>query len=83
MTTLTAIAPTTEVIRLMRNSTEEEIMVENYVKAAATRGLSRFTIIRRHILHNALPYYSQIRLTVFYHVNTDDGDRNCFLTGQD
>ena len=53
VTTL-AIAPTTEVIRLMRNSTEE-IMVENYVKAAATRGLSRFTIIRRHILHNALP----------------------------
>ncbi|MBG2874419.1 peptide ABC transporter permease SapB [Proteus alimentorum] len=49
-----AIAPTTEVIRLMRNSTEE-IMSENYVKAAATRGLSRFTIIRRHILHNALP----------------------------
>ena len=54
VTTL-AIASTTEVIRLMRNSTEEEIMVEKYVKAAATRGLSRFTIIRRHILHNALP----------------------------
>lgn len=49
-----AIAHITEVIRLMRNSTEE-IMSENYVKAAATRGLSRFTIIRRHILHNALP----------------------------
>ncbi|MGQ7191742.1 ABC transporter permease subunit, partial [Escherichia sp. HC-CC] len=28
---------------------------QNYVKAAATRGLSRFTILRRHVLHNALP----------------------------
>ncbi len=27
----------------------------NYVKAAATRGLSRLTILRRHVLHNALP----------------------------
>ena len=30
-------------------------MIMNYVKAAATRGLSRFTILRRHVLHNALP----------------------------
>ncbi|WP_323836766.1 putrescine export ABC transporter permease SapB [Photorhabdus africana] len=49
-----AVAPTTEVIRLMRNSTEE-VFGENYIKAAATRGLSRLTIIRRHVLHNALP----------------------------
>lgn len=49
-----AVAPTTEVIRLMRISTDD-ILAKNYVKAAATRGLSRFTIIRRHVLHNALP----------------------------
>lgn len=49
-----AVAPTTEVIRLMRISTIE-IIDQNYVKAATTRGLSRFTVIRRHVLHNALP----------------------------
>ncbi len=49
-----AVAPTTEVIRLMRNSTED-VFGENYIKAASTRGLSRLTIIRRHVLHNALP----------------------------
>ncbi|MDX7990422.1 putrescine export ABC transporter permease SapB [Xenorhabdus littoralis] len=49
-----AVAPMTEVIRLMRNSTEE-VSAANYIKSAATRGLSRLTIIRRHLLHNALP----------------------------
>jgi cationic peptide transport system permease protein len=49
-----AMAPTTEVIRLLRNSTSD-VMDKNYVKAAATRGLSPFTVIRRHVLHNALP----------------------------
>lgn len=49
-----ALAPTTEVIRLLRNSTSE-VIDANYIKAAATRGLSRFTVIRRHVLHNALP----------------------------
>ncbi|WIM56090.1 putrescine ABC transporter permease SapB [Pantoea anthophila] len=49
-----AMAPTTEVIRLLRNSTSD-VMDKNYIKAAATRGLSRFTVIRRHVLHNALP----------------------------
>ncbi len=49
-----AVAPMTEVIRLMRNSTEE-ISATNYIKSAATRGLSQMTIIRRHLLHNALP----------------------------
>ncbi|MGD8105956.1 putrescine export ABC transporter permease SapB [Pantoea sp. FN0302] len=53
VTTL-AIAPTTEVIRLLRNSTSE-VIDANYIKAASTRGLSRFTVIRRHVLHNALP----------------------------
>lgn len=49
-----ATAPLTEVIRLMRISTDD-VLGQNYIKAAATRGLSRFTIIRRHVLHNALP----------------------------
>ncbi|AHG18228.1 peptide ABC transporter permease [Chania multitudinisentens RB-25] len=49
-----AVAPITEVIRLMRISTDD-VLDQNYIKAAATRGLSRFTIIRRHVLHNALP----------------------------
>ncbi|SFN92965.1 putrescine export ABC transporter permease SapB [Xenorhabdus japonica] len=49
-----SVVPTTEVIRLMRNSVEE-ISGANYIKSAATRGLSRLTIIRRHLLHNALP----------------------------
>ena len=33
----------------------DDVLNQNYIKAAATRGLSRFTIIRRHVLHNALP----------------------------
>ncbi|OON41186.1 antimicrobial peptide ABC transporter permease SapB [Izhakiella australiensis] len=49
-----SVAPTTEVTRLMRISTRE-VMEQNYIKAAAIRGLSRFTVIRRHVLHNALP----------------------------
>ncbi|QJW55440.1 Putrescine export system permease protein SapB [Serratia plymuthica] len=52
--TALAVAPTTEVVRLMRISTDD-VLGQNYIKAAATRGLSRFTIIRRHVLHNALP----------------------------
>lgn len=52
--TVLAVAPATEVIRLLRASTRE-VIDQNYVKAAATRGLSRFTVIRRHVLHNALP----------------------------
>ncbi len=49
-----AVAPTTEVIRLMRISTID-VFDQNYIKAAATRGLSRLTILHRHVLHNALP----------------------------
>ncbi|PWC12864.1 peptide ABC transporter permease SapB [Brenneria roseae subsp. americana] len=52
--TVLAVGPTTEVIRLMRVSTTE-VIGKNYIKAAATRGLSKLTIIRRHVLHNALP----------------------------
>ncbi|MGM3176264.1 putrescine export ABC transporter permease SapB [Dickeya lacustris] len=49
-----SVAPTTEVIRLMRISTTE-VGSRNYIKAAITRGLPRATVIRRHVLHNALP----------------------------
>ncbi len=49
-----AVAPMTEVIRLIRNSTLD-VIDKSYIKAAITRGLSRFTVIRRHVLHNALP----------------------------
>nr|WP_225622338.1 putrescine export ABC transporter permease SapB [Musicola keenii] len=49
-----SVGPMTEVIRLMRTSTIE-IGTKNYIKAAITRGLSRMTVIRRHLLHNALP----------------------------
>lgn len=49
-----ALAPTTEVVRLLRISTRE-VMEQNYIKAAATRGLSLPVIIRRHVAHNALP----------------------------
>jgi len=49
-----AVAPTTEVIRLMRISTIE-VFDKNYVKAAATRGLSRLTILRRHVLPPVIP----------------------------
>ncbi|MGP4123126.1 MAG: putrescine export ABC transporter permease SapB [Sodalis sp. (in: enterobacteria)] len=49
-----AVAPTTEVVRMMRLSTIEVIDC-NYIRAAATRGLSCWTIVRRHLLHNALP----------------------------
>ncbi|ACS85514.1 putrescine export ABC transporter permease SapB [Musicola paradisiaca] len=49
-----SVGPMTEVIRLMRTSTIE-IGTKNYIKVAITRGLSRMTVIRRHLLHNALP----------------------------
>lgn len=49
-----AVAPTTEVIRLTRQSVVQ-IIEQNYIKAAATRGLSKFAIIHRHVLHNVYP----------------------------
>lgn len=52
--TALAVIPATEVIRLLRISTSE-VMKKNYIKAAGSRGLSIFAIIRRHVLHNALP----------------------------
>ncbi|NAS61792.1 peptide ABC transporter permease [Pseudomonas syringae pv. actinidiae] len=49
-----SVGPTTEVIRLMRISTTD-VGTQNYIKAAIIRGLPRSTVIRRHLLHNALP----------------------------
>jgi cationic peptide transport system permease protein len=49
-----AIGPMTETIKLLRKNVIA-ISKENYIKAAATRGLSRAKIIERHVLHNALP----------------------------
>lgn len=49
-----AIGPMTEIIKLLRSSVIE-VSKENYIKAAATRGLSRTQIIYRHVLHNAFP----------------------------
>lgn len=52
--TVLAIPSCTEVIRLLRISTYH-VMNQNYIKAAATRGLSLLTMIFYHILPNALP----------------------------
>lgn len=52
--TVLAIPSFTEVIRLLRISTYD-VMNENYMKAAATRGLSRFNMVFYYILPNALP----------------------------
>nr|CAA10910.1 sapB [Dickeya chrysanthemi] len=49
-----SVGPTTEVVRLMRISTTD-VGTQNYIKAAIIRGLPRATVIRRHLLHNALP----------------------------
>ncbi len=48
------VAPLTEVVKLTRNSTLD-VIEKGYIKAAVTRGLSRFTVVRRHVLHNAIP----------------------------
>ncbi|UJF19980.1 ABC transporter permease subunit [Vibrio sp. SS-MA-C1-2] len=53
-TIVLAVAPTTEVIGQMRSSVAE-VMTQNYIKAAATKGLSRFNIVFRHVLKNAIP----------------------------
>ncbi|WP_432467642.1 ABC transporter permease [Agarivorans sp. Z349TD_8] len=53
-TLVLAVVPTTEVIRQLSNSMAK-VMNENYIKAAATKGLSKSQIVIRHALHNALP----------------------------
>ncbi len=49
-----ALAPTTQVIRLMRDSVSE-VMRQNYVRAARIKGLSYYKIVTQHVLRNAIP----------------------------
>ncbi len=53
-TLVLATVPTTEVIREVRY-TIGEVMKQNYIKAALTKGLSKWEIVLRHALRNALP----------------------------
>jgi len=53
-TLVLAVVPTTEVIRQLSNSMAK-VMNESYIKAATTKGLSKWQIVSRHALHNALP----------------------------
>ena len=53
-TLVLSIAPTTEIIKLLRDSVAD-VMSQNYVKAAATKGLSKTEIVLRHVLKNAFP----------------------------
>ena len=49
-----ALAPTTQVIRLMRASVAD-VMTKNYIRAARIKGLSKYEIVMQHVLRNALP----------------------------
>jgi cationic peptide transport system permease protein len=49
-----ALAPTTQIIRLMRASVAE-VMTQNYIRAARIKGLSKREIITEHVFRNALP----------------------------
>ncbi|PWI34889.1 peptide ABC transporter permease [Vibrio albus] len=49
-----AIAPTTQVVSLMRSSVAE-VMTQNYIRVARIKGLSKYEIIMQHVLRNALP----------------------------
>lgn len=53
-TVVLATVPTTEVIRQMRNHVSD-VMKQKYIKAAASKGLSKTQIILRHVLRNAIP----------------------------
>jgi cationic peptide transport system permease protein len=53
-TLVLSIAPMTEVIRLMRSSVAT-VITQNYIKVAHTKGLSKFEIMAKHIIRNALP----------------------------
>ncbi|CRK85446.1 sapB [Candidatus Providencia siddallii] len=48
-----AFSSITEIVRLVKNSTEN-IVNSNYIKVAKARGLSRILIIRYYVLHNAI-----------------------------
>ncbi|WP_070963053.1 ABC transporter permease [Vibrio sonorensis] len=49
-----ALAPTTQVIGLMRTSVAE-VMSQNYIRAARIKGLSTREIVTQHVLRNAIP----------------------------
>ncbi|MDC5854144.1 ABC transporter permease [Vibrio europaeus] len=49
-----ALAPTTQVIGLMRASVAE-VMGQNYIRAARIKGLSTHEIVTQHVLRNAIP----------------------------
>ncbi len=49
-----ALAPTTQVIVLMRSSVAE-VMGQNYIRAARIKGLTNWEIVTQHVLRNAIP----------------------------
>lgn len=49
-----ALAPTTQVVRLMRASVAD-VMSQNYIRAARIKGLSNHEIVTQHVLRNAIP----------------------------
>ncbi len=49
-----ALAPTTQVIQVMRSSVAD-VMTKNYIRAARIKGLSQYEIITEHVLRNAIP----------------------------
>ncbi|OOE90726.1 ABC transporter permease [Salinivibrio sharmensis] len=49
-----AVVPTTEIIKMVRDSMAY-VMRQNYIKAAATKGLSKTEIVLRHGMKNAIP----------------------------
>ncbi len=49
-----ALAPTTQIIGLMRASVAE-VMQQNYIRAAKINGLSKYEIVIQHVIRNALP----------------------------
>ncbi|RQW63422.1 ABC transporter permease [Vibrio viridaestus] len=49
-----ALSPTTQIIRLMRESVAD-VMSQNYIRVARIRGLSQYSIVREHVLRNAIP----------------------------
>jgi len=49
-----ALSPTTQIIRLMRESVSD-VISQNYIRVAKIRGLSQYSIVREHVLRNAIP----------------------------
>ncbi|MBN6065442.1 ABC transporter permease subunit [Aggregatibacter actinomycetemcomitans] len=53
-TLVLTILPTMEIVRFVQQQAET-IFQQNYVKVAATRGWSKFKVLRKYILRNTLP----------------------------